>query len=207
MIDQGVRRIVLDLFQLGAIKFGHFRLKLHETSPNAPLSPIYLDLRMIRSSPPVLRDVAGILGRTAVSFDPDFVADVPTAATPIVGVISAFFDIPMLSPKLIKKTHGIQAQLEGIPRPGARVVVIDDLITTAESKVEAVEILRSQNLIVEHVVVLVDREQDGSAQLKSHGCDLHAIMTLRAMLEVLASQGCISAIQQREVLEYINGNT
>lgn len=205
MRDQ-VQRAILDLFEIGAVQFGKFRLKLHEKNPHAPLSPIYVDLRVIRSFPSVLRDVGGILGGMAAKFQPDFVADVPTAATPIVGLIAASFNIPMLSPRAGVKEHGTKKQIEGTFRPRASVVLVDDLITHAESKVEAIKILRDHDLIVEHVIVLVDREQGGGEELRRHGCRLHSAVTLKAILDIYVSEGRISETSRGEVLEYLESN-
>jgi hypothetical protein len=44
-------RLALALFDVGAIKFGDFRLRLHEENPDAPLSPVYLDLKVLRRFP------------------------------------------------------------------------------------------------------------------------------------------------------------
>ena len=51
------------LFACGAVKFGAFKLKLHQTNPDAPLSPIYFNMRVVRSFPKVLGLVAEMLAR------------------------------------------------------------------------------------------------------------------------------------------------
>jgi uridine monophosphate synthetase len=205
MIDE-IHSVTVELFRIGAVKFGAFRLKLHEKHPEAPLSPIYIDLRVIRSYPSTFRSVVSILGNLAVRFKPDFIADVPTAATPIVGAICAMFDVPMLSPRIAGKEHGIQARLEGVPRRGARAVLIDDLVTSAESKLEVIRVLRSNELTVEDVVVLVDREQGGSEELSRHGCKLHAATTLRDMLCAYVEEQMITATKSAEILSYLESS-
>jgi uridine monophosphate synthetase len=205
-MDNQVHRVVLDLFDIGAVKFGEFRLKLHETKPDAPLSPIYIDLRTVRSYPPTFRDIAGILGRMVLKHQPDFVADVPTAVSPIVGVISCSFNLPMLSPRIDAKSHGAKGKLEGVAKSGASVVLVDDLITQAHSKIEAVNLLRQHELNVEHVVVLIDREQGGGDELARHGCSLHAAVTLRSMLDSYLKERRITDVQRSTVLEYLSSS-
>lgn len=199
-----IERITLDLFDVGAVRFGEFRLKLHEKNPDAPLSPIYIDLRQIRSHPFLLRNVAALLGRTIVSLSPDFVADVPTAATPIVGTISASFDIPMLTPRTDKKEHGTKAAVDGAVQPGSRVVVVDDLITKADSKLAAIDVLEAAGLVVEHIVVLVDRKQGGEAELRARGYTLHAATALPAMLEHYERTSRITREQRLRVTDYLS---
>ena len=78
------------LLATGAVKFGAFRLKLHEKQPDAPLSPIYVDLRTLRSFPDALDDavvtLVEMIAARELSFD--LYADVPQAATPLVAVLS-----------------------------------------------------------------------------------------------------------------------
>lgn len=198
-----LRRTIVDLFEIGAVKFGEFRLKLHESNPDAPLSPIYVDLRLVRSHPYLLRNVVAILGRRVVSLNPDFVADVPTAATPIVGAMAAFFDIPMLTPRLAAKAHGTAAKVEGDVRQGAHVVVVDDLITKADSKLAAIEGLEGAGLVVRDVVVLIDRCQGGGTELAKRGYSLHAAATLLEMLEVYEAERMITGAQVKRVREYL----
>jgi hypothetical protein len=50
MLVKNREQLAVELLNIGAIKFGNFRLKLHEKNPDAPLSPIYIDLRLLRSS-------------------------------------------------------------------------------------------------------------------------------------------------------------
>ncbi len=49
------------LLECGAVKFGAFRLKLHEREPDAPLSPIYVDLRVLRSWPDAIDTAVAVL--------------------------------------------------------------------------------------------------------------------------------------------------
>jgi uridine monophosphate synthetase len=199
-------RIVMDLMSVGAIRFGQFRLKLHDRNPNAPLSPIYVNLRDIRSYPHLLRDVAALLGERVIGLSPAFVADVPTAATPLVGVIAASFNIPMLSPRPAQKTHGIPTTIDGQPLPGAKVVLVDDLITQADSKIEAINILTAHGLRVDDVVVFLDREQGGADALALRGCALHSLLTMTSMLAALVRLGQISHDTRDDVLRYTRGS-
>ena len=57
-------------------------------------------------------------------------------------------------------------------------MVLDDLITTGGSKIEAIAPLAEAGLVVKDVVVLVDREQGGAEELAARGLRLHAALTL-----------------------------
>jgi uridine monophosphate synthetase len=172
------------LLTTGAVKFGAFRLKLHEKQPDAPLSPIYVDLRTLRSFPDALDEAVVTLVEmiAARSLAFDLYADVPQAATPLVAVLSHVTRVGMITPREAK-THGSGDTINGAFTPGQTVLMIDDLVTRAESKLEAIHVLEAHGLLVRDVAVLVDREQGGAAQLAAAGYHLHAAVTLSQLLD------------------------
>jgi orotate phosphoribosyltransferase len=93
--------------------------------------------------------------------------------------------------------------VEGEFRKGERVVILDDLITTGASKLEAIAPLEELGLQVEDIVVLIDREQGGREDLEERGYRLHAVFGLGEMLDVLAQHGRISTAQRDEVKAFL----
>jgi uridine monophosphate synthetase len=79
----------------------------------------------------------------------------------------------------------MRRRIEGTFRPGERVVVIDDIVTDGASKLEAIEPLEAAGLVVEDLVVLVDREQGGRERLAAKGYRLHAVVTISACFDAL----------------------
>jgi len=76
-----------------------------------------------------------------------------------------------------QKDHGIVKWVEGDIRPGEKVVVIDDVATTGGSTVKAIERARSEGLEVVRAVILVDRQEGGLDNIRSHVADTTAIIT------------------------------
>src|SRR5215831_4894050 len=172
------------LLACGAVQFGAFRLKLHETQPNAPLSPIYVNLRVLRSYPDALDIAVAALEELIASRGLVFAryADIPMAATPVVAVLSHVTRVPMITPRE-PKTHGLSGTIDGAFAPGEAVLLIDDLVTHADSKLETIRVLEASGLVVRDVAVLVDREQGGPAQLTAAGYALHAAVRLSQLLD------------------------
>jgi orotate phosphoribosyltransferase len=191
------------LLSSGAVKFGAFRLKLHETQPDAPLSPIYVDLRVLRSFPDALDAAVAALAELIDARGLRFsrYADVPMAATPLVAVLMHVTRVPMLTPRE-PKTHGAGGTINGAWTSGETVLVIDDLVTHAESKLEAIRVLEANGLVVRDVAVLVDREQGGPEQLAAAGYHLHAAVTLSQLLDYWRASGGIDAATYERVREY-----
>ena len=191
------------LLTSGAVKFGAFRLKLHETQPDAPLSPMYVDLRVLRSFPDALDATVAALQELIASRGLTFTryADVPMAATPMVAVLSHITRIPMITPRETK-THGAGGSINGAFTPGETVLVIDDVVTHADSKLEAIRTLEANGLVVHDVVVLVDREQGGPEAIAAAGYHLHAAVTISDLLAYWRETGGISEDVYQQVTSY-----
>jgi len=204
-MSPNTEKLAKALFDIGSVKFGAFKLKIHETNPEAPLSPIYVDLRILRSFPYAIRlavdELKALMERDGIQCD--VLADLPTAATPIATLLMDRTSIPMITPKKDTKTHGIVAKIEGVFQKGQKALMVDDLVTKADTKIEGANALREAGLVVEDVVVLVDRKQGGEAQLKEHGVKLHCVLTLPEMLGYYHTSGMITEEMYRQVNEYI----
>jgi uridine monophosphate synthetase len=191
------------LLTSGAVKFGAFRLKLHETQPDAPLAPIYLDLRMLQSFPDALDATVAALRELIAAHALHFAryAGIPMAATPLVAVLSHLTRVPMITPRQ-PKTHGTGGSIDGVWTPGETVLAVDDLVTHAESKLEAIRVLEASGLVVRDVAVLVDRQQGGREQLEAAGYHLHAAATLGQLLDYWRASGGIDAATYERVKDY-----
>jgi uridine monophosphate synthetase len=191
------------LLTSSAVKFGAFRLKLHETQPDAPLSPMYVDLRVLRSFPDAqdaaVATLRELIERDGLKFDR--YADVPMAATPMVAILSHLTRVPMITPREAK-THGAGGNINGFFTPGETALVIDDVVTHADSKIEAIHTLEANGLVVHDVVVLVDREQGGPAAIAAAGYTLRAAVTISQLLEYWRATGGIGQEDYDRVQAY-----
>ena len=87
---------------------------------------------------------------------------------------------------------------------GKVAVLIDDLVTMADSKLEAVSILTAQGVRVNDVVVLIDREQGGQQQLAAEGLALHSALTMNQMLKYYVRIGKISPDFYRDIQQRLH---
>lgn len=212
MYSAAQRELAHRLLETEAIRRKHqspegkgFRLKLHEKHPDAPLSPIYIDLRRLRSFPDAREWVTRVLRGLCQGLTFDVLADVPTAATPFVVLLAHEMRIPMITPRE-PKTHGAGGSIDGHAVSGQTALLIDDLITSAGSKFEAIRTLEAHGLRVHDVVVLIDREQGGTTVLQQAGYSLHAVFTLRALLEFYLENSQMGRGEYDEVMTYLGTN-
>ncbi len=185
------------LFTAGCVRFGDFTLK------SGVHSPIYLDLRQLVAYPAILQRVARAYARVLRTLEFDRLAGIPYAALPIATAIALEMNRPLIYPRREVKEYGTRASIEGTFTPGETVVVIDDLATTGESKIETIEKLTSVGLRVRDIVVLIDREQGARESLAAAGYTLHAIVTLSELLAELHRGGAITAEQLAQVKAYL----
>jgi len=189
--------IATALIESGCVRFGRFTLK------SGRQSPIYLNLRYLASHPQSLQAVAAALIPLLHTLRFDRLAAIPYAALPIGTAIALAGNWPLVYPRREVKTYGTRSVIEGAYRPGDTVVVIDDLVTTGESKFEVIEKLKLVGLQVRDIVVLIDREQGASEAMAAAGYRLHAAVTLRHLLGHWRAMNAITAVQYKEVIDYL----
>lgn len=193
----GKRALILDLARIGAVRFGQFTLK------SGKLSPIYIDLRILASHPDVLARAAAAYSSLLRELEYDRIAAIPYAALPIGTAVALQTGRPLIYPRKEVKDYGTRQAVEGIFDVGETAVVLDDLITTGGSKIEAIRPLQEAGLRVQDIVVLINRESGGREELERQGYRLHAVLTLRQILDVLVGENVISGAQHAEVLDWL----
>lgn len=195
-----IRKLVLKLNSIGAIKFGEFTLK------SGIVAPFYIDLRLLVSYPQVMKQVAkaylGVLRKLRY----DRLGAVPYTALPIVAAVSLLNNIPWIYTRKEVKDHGTKKQIEGEYKKGERVVLIDDVVTNGASKFEAIGPMASEGLIVKDIVILVDREQGGKEELERKGYRLHSITSISKIINILLGEGKIGKGEYQKVKKFLQSS-
>ncbi|MDJ0718322.1 MAG: orotate phosphoribosyltransferase [Prochloraceae cyanobacterium] len=156
-----LRQLLLNLFSRLAYTEGDFMLS------SGARSSYYINGKQVT----LTAEGALAIGRLLLSLlpkDTDAVAGLTLGADPIVSavsLVSAYENrpIPALIIRKEAKGHGTNAYIEGPTlKSGAKVVVLEDVVTTGRSAMLAVERLRAVGYQVERIIALVDREQGGA---------------------------------------------
>lgn len=195
-----VSNLAEGLLKAGCVQFGTFTLK------SGLQSPIYLDLRRLVSMPSLLAEVGVAYSVILKKLHFDRLAALPYAALPMATAISLQNGWPLIYPRKEAKAYGTRAEIEGIYQAGERTVVIDDLATTGESKFEAIEKLKSAGLVVEDVVVLIDRQSGAAESLAGAGYRLHAVFTLTDLLDYYQANHSIPNEQISAARDFIKSS-
>ncbi len=185
------------LFETGCFRTGDFVLH------SGAHSPVYIDLRRLVTHPRLLSEVARAYARLLAPLEYDRICAIPYAGLPIGTAVALETGDPLIYPRREVKTYGTKRQIEGDYLAGERVVMLDDLITNGASKLEALQPILAEGLVVEDVVVLLDREQGGALDLANHGYRLHSVLTLRELVEILAEGGQLSQADAQRIYDYL----
>ena len=187
--------LVLTLYDIGTIRFGQFTLH------SGRKSPIYLDLRLLASFPSTMRQAAAAYRPILEELSFDLLAATPLAGLPIGTAISLDMNVPLIYPRGTAKSYGTGKRIEGTWSAGQTAVVIDDLITSGDSLLQAIHTLSEAGLQVTDIAVLIDREQGGRAALADQGYNLHSAVNMSQLLAILQNKERITAAQRIEVQE------
>jgi len=173
-----LRQYLLDLFCRLAYKEGDFVLS------SGQRSSYYINGKQVTLHP----EGALAIGRILLSLlpmDTQAVAGLTLGADPIVtavSVVSAYEkrSLPALIIRKEAKGHGTKAYIEGPDLPaGTKVVVLEDVVTTGQSALKAVERLQDAGYSVDEVISLVDRQQGGAELYQSEGLKFQAVFTIQ----------------------------
>ncbi len=150
--EQTATKIAHNLLQIKAIK-------LNPANPftwaSGIKSPIYCDNRIVLSYPPIRKAVIAAMKEQSTEFKPfQVVAGVATAGIAHGALLAEALDLPFVYVRSKAKGHGRQNQIEGELRGNERVLVIEDLISTGGSSLEAVEVLRDRGCNVAGVLAI-----------------------------------------------------
>ncbi|MBB4118813.1 orotate phosphoribosyltransferase [Mesonia hippocampi] len=119
-------------------------------------SPIYCDNRIILSYPPIRNYIRENLAKQveALYGKPDVIAGVATGAIGIGMLVAEYLNLPFIYVRPEAKKHGRQNQIEGHLTPGQQVVVIEDLISTGKSSLNAINALKKADANVKGMLAI-----------------------------------------------------
>ena len=189
-------RVIDGLLRNACFKVGEFTLK------SGKKSPFYVDLRRVQSEPAFLRDVARAYASLIDPSRYDRVAGIPVAALPLATAVSLETGLPLIFPRMAAKGHGTGNRVEGDWQAGEKVLLLDDLITTGLSKIEAVEILRTAGLVVEDLAVLLERGAAGRRDMEKAGISLLSYLRIEELLEPCRRRDLIDDDQLASMTAY-----
>ena len=195
-------RVAGALCRSGCLKFGSFRIK------SGALSPYYVDLACLLSSPKELCTIAEIAAEAVrqimVSDRVDKLASIELKGALLLPSIACRVDLPCVVVRKEDKAYGVTGRVVGAEVvQGDSVLFFDDVVSEGLSKLEGIKPLEERGARVKHLLVVVDREQGGREKLEKLGYRVHALAKISELVASLCHSKSISKEQADAVLGYI----
>ncbi|WP_339249601.1 orotate phosphoribosyltransferase [Sporosarcina sp. FSL W8-0480] len=198
----GKKEIAEILLNIGAV----------ELSPEDPFtwasgiqSPIYCDNRLTMSDPVGRKQIAeGLAGLIKEHYpETTLIAGTATAGIPHAAWVADILGFPMVYIRSKAKGHGRSRQIEGKVKPEDKAIIIEDLISTGGSSLNAVEALRSENVEVTGVVSIFTYElESADSAFEEAGLTYQSLTNFGALIEVAKDAGSINEASITDLLEW-----
>jgi len=163
-------------------------------------SPIYCDNRITLSYPAIRKFLCQAMADEIKRSYPKVkaIAGVATGAIGIGILVADVLDLPFMYVRPAPKKHGRQNQIEGQFDPSAPTVVVEDLISTGKSSLQAVEALRSENINVLGMVALFSYEFDVASQnMQEAAIELTTLSGYNVLIDTAIATNYIAPEQEK----------
>lgn len=183
-----------------------FALKLHERKIDATLSPYYVNLRNMPDN--LLTRVAEAIAEAA-HISTSVCTGIPSAGDPIAQRFSEITGIPRLhlfgKAEEVSGRKIVAAQEAPLAITSRRsLLILDDLITEADTKFEAAEVAKNLGYDVVGIAVLVDRQQGGKESLETQGFRVSAPLPISEVFAYYYATGKIDYSRYLKSMDYLN---
>ena len=166
------------------------------------LSPIYCDNRILLSMPEQREKIISLMAKKASKLSFSLIAGIATASIPWASMLAFKLGMPLIYVRKDAKEYGKGKRIEGVFKKGEKVLLIEDLVSTGGSALDAVSSLREAGLKIENCLAIFTYNI-GNAEKKFQECGVK-LLTLTNINEVLDTaimSGKITKEQRQKVIE------
>ena len=151
-------------------------------------SQVYIDCKKTTYSAQGMVLIGNLVFDRISSLGIDAIGGLTLGADPIANAVSHTscikgYNINSFVVRKTPKGHGLKRTIEGDIKEGSKVVIVDDVVTTGQSTIEAIEKVREFGLKIVKVIVLVDRQEGGKENIEKEHIDFESIVTKQELLD------------------------
>ena len=192
------------LLQINAIKLNP---KNPFTWASGWKSPIYCDNRIILSFPAVREKICSFLSQQIKKRyeDYDVIAGVATGAIGIGMLVANKLNKPFVYVRADRKKHGRKNSIEGFYEKSQKVVVIEDLISTGNSSLEACQSLISENLKIKGLISIFDYNFEISKlNFESKNISYSSLCSYNYLIDYAVKNNYVSDVELTQLIKWLN---
>jgi orotate phosphoribosyltransferase len=195
--------IAQDLLASGAFKIS---LDPLFTWTSGLKSPVYCDLRALISNVQSRRFITESFKNASATVEADVIAGTATAGIPWAAWLAEALGKPMVYIRSAAKEHGTKKRIEGDLKPGQRVLLVEDHISTGGSSISAVEALRTEGQAVVDTIVAINTYelQKAKEQFEAAKVNVFTLTNFTAILMAAKQQGLIDESKEALLLDFRN---
>ena len=147
------------------------------------ISNFYWDKYRFESDPRLLTAIAAEMAKLLPLSECDGLAGLELGGIPLATALSLQTGVPCFYVRKEAETYGTCNLIEGGVKEGSKLVVIEDVITTAGQVCTSIEQIRAAGYTVEHVIAAIDRQAGGAAKINAIRCSFASVFTLAELEE------------------------
>ena len=168
-------------------------------------SPIYCDNRIVLSFPKIRKLICDCFVEIIKKkySDTELVAGVATGGIGMGMLIAEKLDLPFVYVRPQAKKHGRKNQIEGLIKKNIKAIVIEDLISTGKSSLNAVDALKKQKVNVIGLISLFSYElEDAKKNISKSGLNYCSLSNFSDLIKIALSTNYINTKQKEEIFKW-----
>ncbi|MBN9652785.1 orotate phosphoribosyltransferase [Halobacillus sp. GSS1] len=193
--------LIRDLLHIGAVKI---ETDNYFTWTSGLKSPIYCDNRLTMSYPEIRKSIAEAFVKKIKRLGHiDVIAGCATAGIPHAAWVADLMDLPMVYVRSSAKKHGKGNQIEGHVVKGQKAIVVEDLISTGKSSIEAAEALKKEGVeVVEVLSIFTYNLQAAEDAFKDKSYSYQSLTSYEELLQQLLNENQIEKEQEQLLMKW-----
>ena len=196
-----VKEFATFLYEKKIIRFGDFTLASGKNSP------YYIDLRLVPSFPheyrKMIKELQNLIAENVGFENFHSLVSVPTGGLVVAASLATEIVKPLIYVRKQVKEHGTGTAVEGVTCQDMKLLMIDDVVTSGGSVINAIKLIKEENMIVTDTYAIVDRMEGAAEALQADGVKLHSLLTINDITQSLFEQKLITEDVLKQVQDRI----
>jgi orotate phosphoribosyltransferase len=173
------------------------------------VSPVYCDNRLVLGLPNLRSQILSAMSQELerLKLKPEVIVGVATGGIPLATLLAQDLDVPLAYVRRQAKSHGTKSLVEGASVKGKRVCLFEDCVTTGESVLDVINILKDADAKVEMILSLFDYGFLTRAEKMKYCSNWASIISFQAILEVMKKDNTLPQAEFDKLMSWHENNT